>query len=409
MDAPPSIDTHDGRSIRLDESPSVTATDEWLLELGCQKTIVGKTLQDRDITLYWMDYSNPASSPTKSVLFLSLVHGNEPMGLVSLLMGAKELASSHVEPPPGKVTTASMRIYFLPIVNVDAYELNLGRGEERGCHRPNLRTTCKSILGNNNATTAAIVAESCIPPTFGYLGRGGVDLNRNFPTDWEALPNTCSHNYPGPHPLSEPETQAIVRVVEDFNITHAMSLHSRASLHSGANEKNHPLIIHPFTSERRFETMKKKDANRFRKWSSSMNRNVDAVYVTGTARKAIKYTAGGTTIDWMYSEKHITSFVLEVIPPCESRWCLGNNVYQNAEPNALTMKHFVSLVIDEKDNDTSVQLLLLLLLLSGIMYSIVKWRHNFRLFLYRSGLSVFLKEKEDVSQEAIVEISPLNV
>jgi hypothetical protein len=155
--------------------------------------------------------------------------------------------------------------------------------------------------------------------------------------------------------------------------------------------------------------MKKKDANRFRKWSSSMNRNVDAVYVTGTARKAIKYTAGGTTIDWMYSEKHITSFVLEVIPPCESRWCLGNNVYQNAEPNALTMKHFVSLVIDEKDNDTSVQLLLLLLLLSGIMYSIVKWRHNFRLFLYRSGLSVFLKEKEDVSQEATVEISPLNV
>ena len=53
------------------------------------------------------------------------------MGLVSLLMGAKELASSRVESPPGKVTKASMRIYFLLIVNVDAYELNLARGENR--------------------------------------------------------------------------------------------------------------------------------------------------------------------------------------------------------------------------------------------------------------------------------------
>ena len=401
MDATPRIKTHDGRSIRLDESPSVNATDEWLLELGCQKTTVGKTLQGRGITLYWMDYSNPASSPTKSVLFLSLVHGNEPMGLVSLLMGAKELASSRVEPPPGKVTKASMRIYFLPIVNVDAYELNLGRGEERGCHRPNLRTTCKSILGNNNAT-ATVVAESCILQQEGFLGRGGVDLNRNFPTDWVDSPNKCSFSYPGPHPLSEPETQAIAGVVENFNITHAMSLHSRS------NQFGRPLIIHPFTSERPFKTMKKKDAKRFRKWSSSMNRNVNDFYVTGTAQEAIQYTAGGTTIDWMYSEKQITSFVLEVIPPCESRWCLGNDVYQSAEPNALTMKHLVSLVIDERDNDTPLQLLLLLLL-SGIIYSIVKWRHNFRLFLYRSGLSVFLKEKEDVSQETNVEISPLNV
>lgn len=65
-------------------------------------------------------------------------------------------------------------------------------------------------------------------------------------------------------------------------------------------------------------------------------------------------------------------------------------------------------VIDENDYETPLQLLLLLLL-SGIIYSIVKWRHNCRLFLYRLGSSVFLKEKEDVSQEEKVEISPLNV
>lgn len=400
MDAAPSIKTHDGRWIRLDESPSVNATDEWLLALGCQKSIVGKTIEGRAINLYWMDYPTPASSPTKSVLFLSLVHGNEPMGLVSLLMGAKELASSRVE-SLGKVA-ASMRIYFLPIVNVDAYELNLnfGRGEDRGCVRPNLRLTCESGLSVLN-TTAAVV-ESCKE---GFKGYGGVDLNRNFPTDfeWGAVSSRkCSFNNPGPHPGSEPETQAITGVVKNFNITHAMSLHSRS------RDGNPPLLIHPFTSQRSFETMKKEDAKKFRKWSSAMNRNVNYLYVTGTAQEAIRYTAGGTTIDWMYSERNVTSFVLEAIPPCDSRWCLGNGVYQNAEPNALTMKHFVSLV-NEKDYDTPLQLLPLILL-SGIICLVgIKWRHNFRLFLYRSRLSIFLKEKQDVSQEENVEISPLNV
>ena len=249
-------------------------------------------------------------------------------------------------------------------------------------------------------------------------------MNRNFPTDWEGGKSGCKLSYGGPHPLSEPETQAIAAVVETFNITQAMSLHSMG--HSARD----PLMIHPFASSRSFETMNETDARRFREWSAAMNRKVDSFYVTGTAQEAIKYTAGGSTIDWVYSEKEITSFVLEVVPPCKTRWCRGRNVYRNAKPHAVTMRNFVdlSLAADQHwdleniptitynpkdwdlENDAMRPVPILLVFLLGIVYVTVRRRHNFRLFLYRFGLSKFRRGKErpteDERVEAAMELSP---
>jgi len=41
----------------------------------------------------------------------------------------------------------------------------------------------------------------------------GVDLNRNFPAGWRAGGEPWDPNYPGRRPLSEPETQAIARLI----------------------------------------------------------------------------------------------------------------------------------------------------------------------------------------------------
>ncbi len=456
----PSIRARDGRLIRLDESPSVDETDEWLSELGCQKKLVGKTVQGRNINLYWMDYGNKYKATTtltppsesKSILFLSLVHGNEPMGLVSLLMGAKELAKNTLRlglstststfiPNPSTNThtdtdtdidtdTVSARIYFLPIVNVDAYEINSRQGKDRGCHRMNLRPTCMKGFEN---TTKTIVVDSCLgraDPSPGEIAwSGGVDLNRNFPTDWENSDFECTRNYPGPHPLSEPETQAIASVVETMNITHAMSLHSMS------NSNRNPLMIHPYASTRQFRTMDEADARRFRGMSAEMNQRVNHFYITGTAQEAIKYTAAGTTIDWMYGAKGITSYVLEVTPPCETRWCRGKEVYRKARPHAATMNYFVDLAltknqsywdsknistvqevvapakqdvmaptykVDELDwdyyNDEngvwSMLLVILYLVLSGFVFITTRWRHQCRLFFYRFGLPKFMRAKD---------------
>jgi hypothetical protein len=56
---------------------------------------------------------------------------------------------------------------------------------------------------------------------------GGVDLNRNYPIDWEkAISDPSSPVYRGPTPFSEPETQAIRDLVLAHNFTHAISFHS---------------------------------------------------------------------------------------------------------------------------------------------------------------------------------------
>ena len=477
-----SIDTEDGRVYNISENPSVKSIDEWLLlGLGCQKTTVGKTFQGRDISLYWMEYFPPppastsstrrgttppskskskSSSPTTNnvnVLFLSLVHGNEPMGLMSLLMAAKELSaassSSTVVLPKDRSTGRNnnnkslthnhvnhqrvpTRIYFLPVVNVDAYTLNLGQGGHNhgddddgggesvpvvvnvppGCKRSNFRDTCDS--------------GTFVPPC-PHVGWGGVDLNRNFPVDW-TLDNECSTNYGGPpHPLSEPETQAIAHVVEQYNITHAMSLHSRL------DSTRPSLLIHPYASTRPLKFMKRHDRKKFRTWSKLMNKN-DAKqppYVTGTAKEAIHYTAGGTTIDWMYTEKKITAFVLEASPPCNNRWCTGKGVFQNAERHSWTMKKFVSLAMSEEDIVAQVptsqsqlrvsssplqpQFMILSSIMPfmvfislGFLFYIVKKHQCRRLLLCPAERLLLRKKKQDLSMiqdEKVEMLTPLSI
>lgn len=46
------------------------------------------------------------------------------------------------------------------------------------------------------------------------LNGRGVDLNRNFPSQWRAIGARGDAQYSGPHPFSEPETRLAARIVE---------------------------------------------------------------------------------------------------------------------------------------------------------------------------------------------------
>ena len=74
--------------------------------------------------------------------------------------------------------------------------------------------------------------------------------------------------------------------------------------------------------------------------------NKDIFYVAGTANETIHYTAGGSTVDWMYSV-NITPFVVEVVPPCDNRWCLSigsQEVHRDMERYGCTGRHLIDLV-----------------------------------------------------------------
>lgn len=65
----------------------------------------------------------------------------------------------------------------------------------------------------------------------GYLAKTrrnarGIDLNRNFPTLDFVVGDSLSRYYGGREPLSEPETQAIVKLIEDFRPDLIVALHA---------------------------------------------------------------------------------------------------------------------------------------------------------------------------------------
>ena len=69
-----------------------------------------------------------------------MVHGNEVMGLLSLLRVAQIAAMPSLLPQKTPMT-----LLFIPFVNVDAYTLNRRGGKGGGCRLTNLRLTCDAI------------------------------------------------------------------------------------------------------------------------------------------------------------------------------------------------------------------------------------------------------------------------
>ncbi len=116
--------------------------------------VVGHSVQGRPIRL--LERGN--SESRRVVLVVGCIHGNECSGLAV----TRRLARSD---PRG------FRLLILPVLNPD------GR---RAKTRQNAR---------------------------------GVDLNRNFPARWRASGQRWDPEYPGPRPLSEPESRIARRIV----------------------------------------------------------------------------------------------------------------------------------------------------------------------------------------------------
>ena len=115
--------------------------------------VIGHSVQGRPLRAY--EVGNP-KSPEK-VLVVGCIHGNEPAGVPVV---------SRLER-----TRPSFDLWLIPTVNPD------------GCRRGT----------RQNAR--------------------GVDLNRNFPSNWARIGRLGSLQYSGPKPLSEPETRAVSKFI----------------------------------------------------------------------------------------------------------------------------------------------------------------------------------------------------
>jgi Zinc carboxypeptidase len=135
---------------KLGTAPSTKDVDQWMQDLGLRRTVLEeKSVQGRDLIFYELTPTtnnnnnnhkvavDESDRHAPTILFLSLEHGNEPIGLLSLLSTVQILlryqkTAATALRASKKVNARSIRILFFPIVNVDAYTLNLetaGTGE----------------------------------------------------------------------------------------------------------------------------------------------------------------------------------------------------------------------------------------------------------------------------------------
>lgn len=138
---------------------------------------VGSTVQGKAIIM--VKIGNPSCD---SILLDGAIHGWETLGSELLCFLAKWLLTSH-DPLTNQILARS---YILMIPGVDVDKFNIGR-----------------------------------------TNFNGVDLNRNFATNWNygGSSDPTSVNYRGSAPLSEPESQALVRVFEKYRPKFYMNLH----------------------------------------------------------------------------------------------------------------------------------------------------------------------------------------
>jgi protein MpaA len=132
--------------------------------------VIGHSVLGQPLRAY--EVGNP-KSPEK-VLVVGCIHGNEPAGIAI----ATRLERAH----------PSFDLWVIPTVNPDG----CSKGRRQNAH--------------------------------------GVDLNRNFPSNWARIGRPGSYQYSGPQPLSEPETRAVVAFVRRIRPSISIWYHQQQDL-----------------------------------------------------------------------------------------------------------------------------------------------------------------------------------
>ena len=228
------------------------------------------------------------------IFFNGMHHGSEPVSMmmnIYLILYLLSLPKAYLH-----LFLSSTNIYFIPIINIDAYKYN--------SQKYFLTDSLKSMKARKNRKPHKTI-NNCKKYNI------GVDLNRNYDYFFGDNNNgssgsPCHNMYRGEYPFSEPETNNIKNFIE----THP-DIKISINYHAWGN-----LILIPFNYLSTNESLKilQNDYPIHYKIYQDFKKeaNYPENFQFGNGEKTIKYKSNGDSIDWFLGKKNILSFTQEL-------------------------------------------------------------------------------------------------
>ncbi len=195
-----------------------------------QVNTIGTSLDGRD--LYEIILGNPNAG--KHMLIHAGIHAREYMTpllvMKQLEYGLEYYDTGSFAGEPLSNLLANVAVHFVPMVNPDGISLSQsGIGAIRS---QELRQAIEQCYASD------VAQQRTSAPFEHYLiywkaNARGVDLNQNFPADWEQVdscPDPSYATYCGPSALSEPESQALANLMASRTWSATISYHSMGNV-----------------------------------------------------------------------------------------------------------------------------------------------------------------------------------
>jgi hypothetical protein len=179
---------------------------------------LGRSVNNQSIFAYRL-----GRRPRPALLVVSMLYARDVTSLVTLMYSIEELCRRFTGGEDAALRRAleAVSIVFVPVVNVDSFV------DDTRKHKHGGGDTVKNLRPWMPPGGLSDFGEAL--PTAPPDCQQGVNLDRNFPTFWakqEHSRGACSVEYRGPLPASEPETQALIGVVEQEHFRGALLFHS---------------------------------------------------------------------------------------------------------------------------------------------------------------------------------------
>jgi hypothetical protein len=242
----------------------------------------------------------------KAILFTGMHHAREPTSLMmNMYIIHKLVFLNKINNKAIRDLLDSVNIYFIPIVNIDGYKVNV---ENYFKYKGDLN---KCMVRKNRQRAPDEIFKKCEDNENYDRITVGVDLNRNYGfmfnhNDVGSSGKPCQEDYRGPHAFSEPETLAIKNFIENHpEIKIAMNYHAWGNL-----------LIRPFNYADSAESTMKLFTN-YTFYNQIYDEFVEEAnfpqnFLSGNGMETIKYQANGEAADWMLGEKRILAFSPEL-------------------------------------------------------------------------------------------------